>query len=354
MVDALLNQIQTHTALRIAGAGTKRAAPGDVLRAPSGVIDYQPDEFVIQAYAGTPVAEIVSLLAERGQYLPFDPLLVETGATLGGTVASNASGPERFRYGGVRDFIIGCHFIDGHAELLTGGGKVVKNAAGFDYPKLFVGSKGSLGMLVDVAFKVFPKPESYLTLVAPFASLADAIAGLHTLTAAPLDLHALDIAVDAAGARIETRIGGLRGGLAARVERVRALIGGEVLADEAEAAHWSNVREFGWLNAYQTAVKVPITPVRAAAVDALCLNTARRYSVGGNVAWLAVEPPALTALDSGLRALGLSAEVFYSPDPAQRTLQRLGASKPNPFADLVRKALDPHGKFSKSNPVLAH
>ena len=99
------------------GAGTKetlsRAADDAVtiveMGALSGVLEYDPGEYTITALAGTPVKDVSGQLAEHGQWLPFDPLLVERGATLGGTVASGLSGPGRFRYGGIRDFLVGEH-----------------------------------------------------------------------------------------------------------------------------------------------------------------------------------------------------------------------------------------------------
>ena len=91
-------------------------------------------------------------------------MLVEAGSTIGGVVASGLSGPGRFRYGGVRDFILGVRLVDGAGRLLRLGGKVVKNAAGFDVPKFLVGSLGRFGALGEVTFKVFPKPAATLTL----------------------------------------------------------------------------------------------------------------------------------------------------------------------------------------------
>ena len=90
----------------------------------SGIIAYDPGEFTFTALAGTPLREIRAALTERGQYLPFDPPLVDAGATIGGTVAAGLSGPGRFRYGGVRDFILAVQFADGTGQLLRGGAKV--------------------------------------------------------------------------------------------------------------------------------------------------------------------------------------------------------------------------------------
>lgn len=112
----------------------------------AGIVEYRPEEFVIIALAGTPLSEVKELLRRHQQYLPFDPPLAAAGATLGGTVAAGLSGPMRHRFGGVRDFILGVRLVDGKGRLVRGGGKVVKNAAGFDLPKLMVGSLGQLGV----------------------------------------------------------------------------------------------------------------------------------------------------------------------------------------------------------------
>ena len=95
---------------------------------------------------------------KQGQYLPFDPMLSAAGATIGGTVAAGISGPGRYRYGGIRDFLLGVQFISSDGAVINAGGKVVKNAAGFDIPKLLVGSLGRLGVMTELTFKVFPQP----------------------------------------------------------------------------------------------------------------------------------------------------------------------------------------------------
>ncbi|MBI4768870.1 MAG: FAD-binding protein, partial [Chloroflexi bacterium] len=111
----------------------------------TGLLEYDPAEFTFTALAGTPLSEVLAALSANGQYLPFDPPFAARGATLGGAVAAGLSGPGRYRYGGVRDFILGVRLVDGNGDLVRGGGKVVKNAAGFDIPKLMVGSLGQLG-----------------------------------------------------------------------------------------------------------------------------------------------------------------------------------------------------------------
>src|SRR5262249_12869263 len=132
-----------------------------------GITEYEPSEFTFTALAGTSITEIAEALRQRGQYLPFDPMCVKAGATLGGTVASGLSGPGRFRFGGLRDFILGVRFADGTGRLLRMGGKVAKNAAGFDLPKFFVGSLGRFGVVAEITFKVFPQRVASRTLKLP-------------------------------------------------------------------------------------------------------------------------------------------------------------------------------------------
>src|SRR3954470_23474739 len=168
-LSELAEAVRSPPHLLAIGAGTKpRLSQVDAAKLSTarlrGISEYDPSEFTFTAAAGTPVREIAAALAERGQYLPFDPMLVQAGATLGGTVASGVSGPGRFRFGGLRDFLLGVRFVDGAGRLLRLGGKVVKNAAGFDVPKFMVGSLGRFGVLAEITFKVFPRPEASRTL----------------------------------------------------------------------------------------------------------------------------------------------------------------------------------------------
>src|SRR4051812_30056493 len=168
-VKELVDAVRSTPHLLAVGAGTKpRLSAVDAVKLSTarlrGIIEYDPSEFTFTAAAGTTIREIAATLEERGQYLPFDPMLVAAGATLGGTVAAGLSGPGRFRFGGLRDFILGVRFVDGMGRLLRMGGKVVKNAAGFDLPKFFVGSLGRFGVLAEMTFKVFPRPIASRTL----------------------------------------------------------------------------------------------------------------------------------------------------------------------------------------------
>jgi len=132
----------------------------------SGVIKYEPSELVIQARSGTPLVEIETILAGQGQKLGFEPPHFGPAATLGGCVAAGLSGPSRAYYGSVRDFVLGLSLLNGKGELLTFGGQVMKNVAGYDVSRLMVGAMGTLGLITDVSLRVIP--ETQLTATRSF------------------------------------------------------------------------------------------------------------------------------------------------------------------------------------------
>ncbi|MFN8489210.1 MAG: FAD-binding protein [Caldilineaceae bacterium] len=347
--------IHDHPCICPRGGGSKSAFAQAVGQATildlsglTGILEYQPGEYTFTALAGTPITEVEAALAENGQYLPFDPPLAQHGATLGGTVAAGLSGSGRYRYGGVRDFLIGVRFVDGQGQLVRGGGKVVKNAAGFDLPKLMVGSLGRLGVLVEVTFKVFPRPQRYATLAIPYSNLEDALAGLAKAATAHFDLEALDLIMERGdGLRVTptlwVRLGGLETVLAQRMAQLRTVLGaGEVMENFVESASWQVVREFSWAPANAALVKVALTPTRIAALEAVLANTKalRRYAVGGNLAWIAW-PNELAELNTHLTTLNLSGLVIRGATPQPH----IGVQTGQAFALRIKQALDPAGKF---------
>lgn len=345
---AVLAAATQHPSLSVKGGGSKTALARNApvvldLSGLRGVLEYEPDEFTFTALAGTPLQEINSLLAQHGQYLPFDPLLVDKGATLGGTVAANSSGPGRYRYGGVRDFILGVQFVDGRGQLVRGGGKVVKNAAGFDLPKLMVGSLGRLGILVELTFKVFPQPPAYATLKAELPSLDTALSTITRLFTAPSELDALDLTPPGT---LWLRQGGIERTLRPRLDQLRQFVGGgDILTGNDDAAIWHNARELAWVPPQTTLVKVPLTPKRIPALHiALAPHEPTvRYSAGGNVVWIAW-PASLDMLDNILKEHGLRGLVLLG-EPGNQPL--IGIPLDTIFAQRVKNALDPQQKFTQ-------
>jgi glycolate oxidase FAD binding subunit len=328
--DALLSAPR----VRITGAGTKPAlstAPADAvaldLSGCRGLTEYHPGEFTFTARAGTPVEEIQHALAANGQYLPFDPPLADRGATLGGTIAAGLNGSSRLRYGGLRDFILGVTFLTGDGRFIRGGGKVVKNAAGFDFPKLLVGSCGRLGVMLEATFKVFPLPQERLTAAAETGSLAAALALAARLVRLPADLDAFDFEP---GGRVLVRLAGDHGTLETRLRR---------LSREAGAA-FAQVDESCWLHSPLGAtlsVKVPVTPARVPELDAAlaALGLPRRYAVAGQVAWIGLAPGQEAGLDAALRACRLGGLSLHTA-PA-----RLGTWPSAEGEALLRRVFDP-------------
>jgi glycolate oxidase len=334
------------------GAGTKAplSEPPDGavtldLASLRGIVQHDPGELTLTALAGTPVRELEDRLSVHGQYLPFDPMLAAAGATLGGVVAAGTSGSGRYRHGGVRDFVIGVRFLDGTGELISGGGRVVKNAAGFDLPKLLVGSLGRLGVIVQVALKVLPVPVAWGTLRADTEDLPAALEAVARLSTAGLDLEAVDLEPPG---RLWVRLGGPGPDLERRLTRVENVLGVEVeqLTGSTEAEPWAAARELTWAPDGASVAKIATTPRRVPELDAVLARAGatRRYAAGGHLCWVAwPEREPLAALDSELRRLGVTGIRLTGPPGAPL----VGAMRGGEFAARARRGLDPDGAFAE-------
>lgn len=309
----------------------------------AGILSYVPQEFTFTALTGTRLSTIQGVLADKGQYMPFDPLFAKQGATLGGTVASGLNGPGRVRSGGLRDFILRVRYIDSQGRLVQGGGNVVKNAAGFDLPKLMVGSLGSLGILVELTFKVFPLPQAYTTLEVAFPSWETVLKVLAGLAAVSLDLDALDLIPSTEGVTALIRLFGLASVLPGKIERLRQLTGGGDILDAAtEKEVWQAARDMDWVPAGWSLVKVPITPMKIPAWEqaVAAVETVRRYSSAGQVCWLAT-PDETGLIDQLIASQGLVGLVVLGNPGAVL----LGNFKGKSFYQRIKKALDPIHRF---------
>ena len=333
------------------GGGSKPAlstGAGVELGGLSGVVEYRSEEFTVTVRAGTPVAELRQVLAENGQYLPFDPPFASRGATLGGTVAAGLSGPGRLRHGGVRDFLLAVRWVDGRGVARRGGAPVVKNAAGFDLPKLMVGSLGRLGLLTELTFKVFPKPASTLTGRFVLEDFTAAQRALVDLLRSPFDLEGLEFLPPAT---LLVRLGGPATSLSGRLGRLADRLGQseESLEGDAELELWQTLRDLDDLRSEgpeQALVKIPTTPGRLPELDALLggLDAQRRYGAGAAVAWAALPVEGLEALDVELGRLRLGALVLQPAGAPPLLGHRSGES----FRERLRGVLDPDRRFVSS------
>jgi glycolate oxidase FAD binding subunit len=168
------------------------------LRRLDRIIEHEPGDLTATAQAGLTVDALQAALRERGQWLSLDPPEADR-ATVGGLIAANAAGPRRHLYGTVRDQLIGLTVVTADGAIVRGGGKVVKNVAGYDLPKLFVGSYGTLGIVVEATFKLRPRPDDERLVAARFDRLEDGGAAVRALLASDLIPNAVEL-LDAAAA----------------------------------------------------------------------------------------------------------------------------------------------------------
>lgn len=173
-LDALQERIREAAArgtpLRLRGGGSKdfygNEPRGELLdtRAFTGIVTYEPTELVITARGGTALSQLEKVLEENRQCLPFEPPHFGPQATVGGCVAAGFSGPRRASAGALRDFVLGVKLVDGRGRVMSFGGQVMKNVAGYDVARLAAGSLGTLGLIAEVSLKVLPLPAHELTV----------------------------------------------------------------------------------------------------------------------------------------------------------------------------------------------
>jgi len=247
--------------LRVVGSGTRpvgHVVTGETLSTTrlSGIVTYEAGALTIVARSGTPIEEIEAALAAEGQRLPFEPmdhrgLLGTEGApTIGGIVAANVSGPRRIAVGACRDFLLGVRFVDGIGRSLKNGGRVMKNVTGYDLVKLMAGSRGTLGVLTEVSFKVLPEPPAQAVLMIDGLSDAEAVAAMTSALGSPFDVTGAahsSSGIDGKPVTM-TRIEGFADSVTYRIERLQDVLAshGEVrVATDKEhcAALWKWVRD---------------------------------------------------------------------------------------------------------------
>ncbi len=187
------------------------------------IVEYQPADMVVEVECGVTLAALQAHLAPHGQRLALDAPQPEH-ATLGGLVATNAFGPRRARFGSMRDLIVGVSFLRADGARVRGGGKVVKNVAGFDLPKLAVGSLGSLGMIATVTLRLHPLPEVTLGVAAAVPTAGDVAAVVRACFAKQLEPAAVVAVREARGYTVTALFEGFASGAREQVDRFASLV----------------------------------------------------------------------------------------------------------------------------------
>jgi glycolate oxidase FAD binding subunit len=252
MIDSFSKQIQEAAQdkkkLNISGGQTK-AWYGDKPNGESlsttayqGIIDYQPEELVITVRAGTLLCEVEEALAQKNQMFAFDPPHFGKSATIGGMIASGLAGPGRAQAGNLRDFVLGADIMDGNGRVLSFGGKVMKNVAGYDVSRLLPGSMGTLALLLNVSIKVLPKPAATRSLRF-LLSEASAIAQMNLWASQPLPISASSWMGEVGDGTLTIRLAGATAAVEAATKKMSSEISGQILDDKEAAEFWNSLKE---------------------------------------------------------------------------------------------------------------
>ncbi|MBX9772840.1 MAG: FAD-binding protein [Xanthobacteraceae bacterium] len=377
--------------LEIAGHGSKRAigrpAQTDLtldLSALTGVTLYEPEELVLTARAGTPIAEIEALVASKGQQLAFEPM--DYGAllggwpgagTVGGALAANLSGPRRIKAGAARDHFLGLTAVSGRGETFKSGGRVVKNVTGYDLCKLIAGSWGTLAAMTELTIKTLPGPETEATvaivglddaaaaqaMIAAMGSSCDVSGAAHLPAAVAASLP---LAHAAGGGRALTllRLEGVAPSVAHRqaalVARVKPF--GEVvtIAEASSVPLWQAVRDVLPFAASRAGAEAPLwrvstAPTQGAALARMVTNATGAsclFDWAGGLIWISVpdarDDAAAPAVRRAVAACGGHATLIRAPAALRAAVEPF-EPQDTVLAALtkrVKEGFDPKGVFN--------
>jgi len=340
--------------LAITGGGTSgigHAVEGAPLSTAglTGITLYEPGALTLVARAGTPLAEVEAALAAEGQMLPFEPWDARplTGAngtpTIGGMVATNASGPRRIAAGACRDLMLGVRFVDGTGAVVKNGGRVMKNVTGLDLVRLMAGSHGTLAVLTEVAFKVLPRPETAATLAIDGLDAATAGRAMRAALATSCEVTA---AAYAAG-RTLLRLEGFEASVAHRAKALAAALA-EFGRASVETVDWSAVRDAAAFVGREGAVwRISVRPSGGPAVGARLGDAEVFYDWAGGLVWvLAPEDFDLRAAIAGIAGHA----TLVRADEAAKSRWGVFHPEPPPVAAIaagLRARFDPKGILNR-------
>jgi len=357
VAQALADAQAAGTVVETGGAFTKRSYGGAV--AESGatistrkldrVLAYEPADLTISVEAGLPWQRLTELLAENGQMLPLDPPFA-SGATVGGVIATNGSGPRRRRYGTARDLVIGMEFATLEGKLVQSGGMVVKNVTGLDMAKLMIGSLGTLAVITRVNFKIFPKPQHWRTFPFRSADSGALVALRHRILKSQTEPFACDLTPRDGAFTLATEAGGsetLLDRYAKDYGEQASAAGVEMdVAADGEAL-WEPIRRFQDTAAAagQCIVRASVTPTRLGELPPLLAASDDWLIRAANgVAYAAVAPAGAASLVAELRSAKVEAVLESAPDEVKKEVDAWAAPGSDFLAmERLKKTFDSGG-----------
>ncbi|MBN47156.1 MULTISPECIES: glycolate oxidase subunit GlcE [unclassified Methylophaga] len=333
----ILTAVETQQPVNLRGGNTKsflyHAKPGETLslQAHQGIVNYQPTELVVTAYAGTKLNDLQSTLAEHNQRLPFDPPHFGDDATLGGAIATGLSGSIRPFTGSARDYVLGCRIINGKGQIMQFGGQVMKNVAGYDVSRLMVGAMGSLGVLLEISLKVLPIPASECYL-SQSRDTQDALRMMQTLAAQNLPLSGL--AYD--GKAVHIRLAGAE----AAVRAARQKLGGE---HHKADVFWTlvNEQQHRFFDGEIPLWRVSVPP----ATVNLPISGKQLVDWAGGLRWVKTDESAEKIFTLAARHHG-HAQLFRTAKLTEIRRQPLNSGLKRLHQQL-KQSFDPHGIFNR-------
>ncbi|MDP3546213.1 MAG: FAD-binding protein [Phreatobacter sp.] len=370
LAEVVADARRAGTPLAVTGGGTRSGLGRPVQAAATvstanlaGITLYEPAELVIAAKAGTPLREVTEALAAKGQRLPFEPmdhrrLYGTTGEpTVGGVAAANVSGPARINLGAARDSMIGLKFVNGLAEDVKSGGRVMKNVTGLDLVKALAGSFGTLAVFHEVCFKVLPKAAGERTLVLSGLSIPRAVEALSAALGSPFEptgaAHVPAAGTDAA--RTLIRIEGFAASLAYRTDALSRLLAPfgavEVMEAGGSESQWADIRDAALFDGTDEAVwRISVPPSGAPALVAALSALAPRLLMdwGGGLVWAGVSAAgdaAAAKVHAEAKAAGGHATLVRAPE-AVRGAVDVFSPPAGPLMAIQRKlksSFDPAG-----------
>ena len=351
----LVDQVKTARVanghFRIVGGGTKdfygNPLQGEPLnlRPLAGISSYEPTELVVTVRGGTLLSELEATLAEKGQHLAFEPPRLGAASTVGGMIATGLAGPARAAAGSVRDHLLGATLLNGKGDVLSFGGQVMKNVAGYDVSRVLAGSLGMLGVICEVSLKVLPLPTATATVRFDM-NQSKALQALNAWGGEPLPVNASawwdhTLVVRLAGAR-------------AAVEAALRQLGGEAIEPSLAASFWHGLRDQHdeFFATAQTAIDGGATlwrlglPQSAAPIT---LPGEQLVEWGGAQRWLCTQAPA-TQVREFASAAGGHATLYRGRDKSMGVFHPLSAPLAR-FHRELKKAFDPDRVFNRGRLI---